>query len=290
MAIQTKQLLMIAYYFPPLGGAGVQRSAKFAKYLARLGWQVTVVSVVRPAFEPLDVTLEAEVNRIGIAVERVPYRAKFRQLDRLPGGWRLRAVLEDWLLFPDRMKAWMAPALAVARKIVEQNPGIVIFSTSAPYTAHLIGRELKRQYGNPWVADFRDEWSQNPYQTTTRGYRFRRHQKAEQTVLNEADIVISVTETISAGLKRIAPEAAGSFFTIPNGFDPEDFRELKAVASQQWTLTHVGTLNQAREALLLPVIQMLKDLIARNVISDTDVKLRLIGVGDWHNPERLAPG
>jgi glycosyltransferase involved in cell wall biosynthesis len=285
MAIQTKQLLMIAYYFPPLGGAGVQRSAKFAKYLACLGWQVKVVSVVPPAFEPLDVTLEAEVNRKGITVERVPYRAKFRQFDKLPGGWRLRAVLEERLLFPDRMEGWLAPALAVARKIVEQNPGIVIFSTSAPYTAHLIARELKRRYGNPWVADFRDEWSQNPYQTITRGYRFRRCQKAEQTVLNEADIVISVTETITAGLKQIVPEAAGSFFTIPNGFDPEDFRELKALASQQWTLTHVGTLNQAREALLIPLIQMLKGLIARNVISDTDVKLRLIGVGDWHNPE-----
>jgi glycosyltransferase involved in cell wall biosynthesis len=281
----TQRLLMIAYYFPPLGGAGVQRSAKFAKYLARLGWQVKVITVVPPSFELLDTSLEAEIHSDSIEVNRVPYRARFRQFDKLPGGWRLRALLDDWLQFPDRMQGWFAPALAVCEKIYRENPGIPIFSTSAPYTAHLIARELKRRYGSLWIADFRDEWSQNPYLSTVTGYHLQRHQKAEQLVLNEANVIISVTDSITKGLKTIAPASGAGFFTIPNGFDPEDFAGLVSVTNKQWTLTHVGTLNQAREQLLIPVIKALKDLIARGIIPLPEVKLQLIGVGDWRNSE-----
>jgi glycosyltransferase involved in cell wall biosynthesis len=285
MNIRPKQILMIAYYFPPLGGAGVQRSAKFAKYLARLGWQVIVVSVVPPSFEPLDNSLETEVHHEGITVERVEYQARFRGFDKLPGGWRLRNWLDEWLSFPDRMQGWLKPALAAADQICRENPEITIFSTSAPYTSHLIARELKSRFGYPWVADFRDEWSQNPYLATATSYHFRHHQAAEQSVLHEANAIISVTETITEGLQKIANCSKASFFTIPNGFDPEDFAGLSASTNKKWTLTHVGTLNRAREELLLPVIQTLKDLNTQGIIPPSAVKLQLIGAGDWRNAE-----
>lgn len=287
---QSKQILMVAYYFPPLGGAGVQRSAKFAKYLARLGWQVKVVSVVPPPFEPVDPSLECEIRDPNIMVEPVPYRPRFRKFDRIPGFWRVRSYLDEWFSFPDRMQGWLKPALAVASRICLDNPGMIVFSTSAPYTAHLIARELKRRYGLPWVADFRDEWSQNPYLRTVTPYHFRLHQRAERTVLDEADAVISVTETITRGLREIAPESGAVFDTIPNGFDPEDFSlirnsDLTGVHDQRWKLTHVGTLNKARAEVLLPLIQTLQRLDARGAIPLSSVRLQFIGAGDWKNPE-----
>ena len=276
---------MIAYYFPPLGGAGVQRSAKFAKYLARQGWQVKVISVFPPPFEPLDTSMEAEIDQKLIEVNRVQYQARFRQFDKLPGGWRLRALFDNWFQFPDRMQGWFAPALAAAESICQENPGIPILSTSAPYTAHLIARELKRQFGSLWIADFRDEWSQNPYFIAATRYHFRRHQKAEKAVLTEADLIISVTENITQGLQKIAPATKADFQTIPNGFDPEDFASLRSVPSKYWTLTHIGTLNQAREQLLRPVIAALKDLTTRGIIPPQELKLQLIGVGKGYNSE-----
>ncbi len=290
MESKSKQILMLAYYFPPLGGAGVQRSTKFAKYLAREGWQVKVVSVVPPSFEPVDPSLESEIRHQQITVEPVQYQPRFRKFDRIPGGWRVRSFLDEWFSFPDRMQGWLRPALTKASKVCRENPGIMIFSTSAPYTAHLIARELKRQYGLPWVADFRDEWSQNPYLSTIIPYHLQRHKKAEQAVLHEADAVISVTDTITQGLRKIAPDSKAIFQTIPNGFDPEDFAFIHAlgltqVHDKRWTLTHVGTLNKTRAELLLPLIQTLKQLDARKVIPLSTVRLQLIGAGDWQNPE-----
>jgi glycosyltransferase involved in cell wall biosynthesis len=287
---QSKQILMLAYYFPPLGGAGVQRSAKFAKYLARLGWQVHVVSVVPPPFEPVDPSLERDIQHKQITVESVQYLPRFRNFDRIPGGWRVRSLLDGWFSFPDRMRGWLRPALNMASKICSENPGIIIFSTSAPYTAHLIALELKRRYGVPWVADFRDEWSQNPYLSTVTPYHFYCHKKAEQAVLHEADTVISVTDKITQGLRKIAPDSKASFYTIPNGFDPEDFSFIHALGSSQvddkrWTLTHVGTVNRARAELLVPLIRTLKQLDLRGVIPLSSVKMQLIGAGDWENTE-----
>ena len=43
-----KKVLIITYYWPPAGGAGVQRVLKFAKYLPQFGWQPIILTVENP--------------------------------------------------------------------------------------------------------------------------------------------------------------------------------------------------------------------------------------------------
>ena len=274
---------MIAYYFPPLGGAGVQRTAKFAKYLARLGWRVEVVTVEPPAFELRDDSGLADVTSDLIHIRRLPYREKWRNFDRFPGGWRLRALFQDWLLFPDRMAAWMKPALAAASEICEANQDIAIYTTAGPYTAHLIGLYLKQRFHRPWVADFRDEWSQNPYLPLPARCLLFKHRHAERRVLRQADVVLTVTDTICNGLRSLAPGAGAQFEVIPNGFDPDDFQHLNSGsgAHEFFTITHVGTLNQERAKLLVPFIQQLNTLITSGELPETAMKLKLVGQGNY---------
>lgn len=286
-----KHLLMIAYYFPPLGGAGVQRTAKFAKYLARLGWRLEVVSVEPPSFEPRDDSGLSDVSGDSIHVERIKYREPWRGLDRLPGGWRLRSWCQDWLLFPDRMAGWLFPALAAATRICAANPDIAVYTTSAPYTAHIIGYRLKQSFNLPWIADFRDEWSQNPYFSFPARCQLFRHRQAEGRVLNEADLVLTVTDQISSGLRELAPQSRARFQVIPNGFDPDDFRGLTPEPDPYFTITHAGTLNQERRNLLLPLIQQLDGLIKNGNWPGGRVKLKLVGQGNYRDmnfPETLG--
>ena len=44
MEADRRRVLVLAYYFPPVGGAGVQRTLKFVKYLSALGWDAAVIS------------------------------------------------------------------------------------------------------------------------------------------------------------------------------------------------------------------------------------------------------
>ncbi len=278
-----KQLLLIAYYFPPLGGAGVQRSAKLAKYLARMGWRLYVVAAEPAPFEPLDPSLEEDINHPAIQVVRVTNREPFRGWDRFPGGWRVRAFLQDWLLFPDRMSGWLKPALATAGAICKEHPGIPVLTTSAPYTAHLIGLRLKELYHSLWFADFRDEWTQNPYLKYPTGFHATLQRRAEAKVLTAADGVISVTETITTGLKQLLPRTPAAFATIPNGFDPEDLNDLTYHPKSSFVITHVGTLNGSRLELVKPLIELLKQLADQGRFRPGTLKLRLIGPGAYQS-------
>src|SRR5215475_7738367 len=49
-----RRILFIAYAFPPCGGAGVQRSAKFVRYLPEYGWLPTVLTVIPSSFGVTD--------------------------------------------------------------------------------------------------------------------------------------------------------------------------------------------------------------------------------------------
>ncbi len=272
---------MIAYYFPPLGGGGVQRSAKFAKYLVRSGWRLEVVTVEPPHFELRDDSGLADVSDERIRIQRIKYKEKWRSLDRLPGGWRLRALYQDWLMFPDRMAGWLVPALDAAAGICKAYKDIAVFTTAGPNTAHLIGWHLKQSFNRPWIADFRDEWSQNPYLSFPARCLISRHRQAERRVLNGADIVLAVTDKICNGLQNLAHESGAQFHVIPNGFDPEDFKGLTPGQEQRFTITHVGTLNRERGKLMLPLIRQLNRLISTGQLPDDSVKLKLAGPGNY---------
>ncbi len=278
---------MIAYYFPPLGGAGVQRTTKFAKYLAQAGWQVRVITVEPPVFEVQDASLLDEIKSERIQIYRVAYEIPWRGLDHLPGGWRLRALLEKYLLFPDRMAGWLLPVLQLAEKICLDRPGITVYTTSAPYTAHLIGQALKEKYSITWIADFRDEWSENPYLKLP-AWLIKRHQQAEKEVLLAADAVLSVTENITQGLAGMVPEAQTVFRTIPNGFDPDDFKGLvlsDIKNSPCFIIAHLGTLNQARMELIKQLVKEVQQLVESGQISAQKLRISLIGSGGARLPE-----
>ena len=66
-----KKLLIIAYYFPPSGGPGVQRVLKHVQYLPEFGWNPIVLTVSNGQFPARDESL----------LERIPknvpvYRSK----------------------------------------------------------------------------------------------------------------------------------------------------------------------------------------------------------------------
>ena len=154
-------MLVLAYYFPPVGGAGVQRTLKFVKYLASFGWDATVISTRSRAYGALDASLLAEVPQTTRVV-----RTAALPLARYVAFalYRLRLMrLRAFLLWPDGGLGWVPFAFLAALRAVRRDRPDVLFSTSAPYGSHLVALLVARLTGLPWVADFRDEWAANPY-------------------------------------------------------------------------------------------------------------------------------
>jgi hypothetical protein len=162
-----RRVLMIAYYFPPLGGAGSLRVTGFATHLPEYGWDTTVLAPRNGAYY-LDPSLRFPEDRV-IRSASVELSRTGKRLLRVGGndlrpagveGWRsvLRNGARQLLYYPDAQIGWFPAAWRCGRKALRRTSFDAIFSSSPPVTAHLVARRLHRETSIPWVADFRDPW------------------------------------------------------------------------------------------------------------------------------------
>ncbi len=213
-----RKVLVIACYFPPQGGAGVQRTLKFVKYLPQFGWQ-PVILTARPTGRLQDASLLAEVPK-DVAVYHTPI---LRLPSHLP--WRLRQLITRWLLLVDEQLGWLPFVVPAGRRIIKEQNIAALYTTSAPYTDHLIGLRLKRQTGLPWFADFRDPWADNFAATYATAWHHHRIHNLERQVFSSAER-IGVTSQRQREFygDKYGDAVKAKVIALTNGYDADDFQ------------------------------------------------------------------
>ncbi len=276
---ESKRLLMIACAFPPVGGAGVQRTQKFAKYLARLGWKPIVICADSvpgiPADHSLLDDLPESIVRCPIpAIDpETPIRrllAPFAKLARRSPTWsskldglahRAGNVARGLLDFgvPDAQVFWAIRAYRCSLRLARTHKAQAIFSTYSPASNHLLAYWLQRKLHIPWIADFRDLWVDDCEYEGRAAWRRWIDGKWQRRFLQSADAVTAVSNGQRDLLASYLPDARAKFHTITNGFDEEDFasqgkinrRNSLSTDTQQrnpycFTLTFVGQFRSTR--------------------------------------------
>lgn len=300
------KILQIAYYYPPMGGAGVQRALKFSKYLPLHGVTPIVIACDDPRYVR-DESLLGEVPE-GLEVHRIkfsPWLARIAAQIRTSNNrsstktstkppdisTQVRMALRNTVLrnvrtlqMPDDAAPWARQALRKARQVIHDHatrgePIELIMSSSPPVSTQVLGERLAREFGLPWVIDFRDLWTDNPtYDLPT--WRRALDRRTEQRWLMRATGVITVTPSWREMLaSRLSPEAAVAF--IPNGYDEADFAELpQSVHDPEFfTIVHTGTFYGQRDP------DVLLEGIARYLINSPSgartnarhLRVRLVG-------------
>ena len=219
---------MVQYYFPPLGGIGSVRAVKFARYLPDFGWH-PVVLAPRRGFYHQDPTLEdgaVEVERSSsIELSRAARQGLAgRGGDDLtplrPQGMlaRVQRFARRWLYLPDAQAGWYPFAVQAGRRLLREGRFDAVFSSSFPITAHLVARRLAADHRLPWVAEFRDPWTD----VAPADSRLRRaiDRRLEDGILARASAVVTVSEGFADLLRA---HSARHVEVIPNGFDPADY-------------------------------------------------------------------
>ena len=223
-----RSVLFVAYHFPPMRSAGVERSAKFARYLPEFGYTPKVLSTAAFGSEAQDGVVRAWepvglYRRLRNPAARADPQAASRTRTPGPSADWVRA-LRRMLFVPDGQITWLPGALWSALRVLRTCPTDLIYTTSPPASSHLLGRFLKTKTGLPWVADFRDAWLYDPLDPAllTMPYRREFERRFEAAVLAEADAIITATMISAADLRQRYPQQAHKVRVVTNGFDPAD--------------------------------------------------------------------
>ena len=264
MRSRPEKVLIITYYWPPSGGAGVQRWLKFTKYLPSSGW-LPVVLTVKPeyaAYPFRDLSLYGEIP-LDVEVHRTKAMNYFaiynKDQSKIPhAGFAsgnekgLRSKISRFIrgnfFIPDPRRGWNRFAFRKACELIKAENITHVITTSPPHSTQLIGLRLKRRFSQiNWVADMRDPWTDIYYYDMFKPSLPARmlDRQMEMNVLTRADTVITVGQTLASILAGKAENIERKIHVLPNGFDEEDFEGIVPTLPEEFTITYVGTLSPA---------------------------------------------
>jgi len=215
--------------------------------------------------------LDSEQNlmtQIAQLKQKLHIRSEKSALDFLLAAWG------EVTAYPDPHKGWRAFAVTAGKNFLQQESVNAMISTSSPVTSHIIAKELKEKHDIPWVADFRDLWTQNhyyPYSPLRRAIERR----LELKTLRRADALVTVSEPASQKLRILHRDKA--VYAVPNGFDPAEVNDPEAVLTNKFTLTHTGNIYPVKQSPE-PLFEALRHLIAQGIMDTADVEVRFYGV------------
>ncbi len=278
---QRNKVLMVAYFFPPIGGSGALRPFKLAKYLPDFGWDPVVLTVKNPDwYYAQDAELLNELSS-HVRIERsIMLRAAwfYRILNPLRNQ-KIEKALRRFIIQPDDQIGWIPFAYFAGINIIRKNKIKAVYSTSSPLSSHLIAYLLFKKTGVPWIADFRDEWYENPDFNFPTSFHRRFHYNLEKMIVNTAHRVIAPAPEFC---KLLAKHCSSSdkFKTLTMGFDPEDFykhadSKPDIIKENKFILTFLGLFyNSFRPGT---VLKASNELIDEGKVSSDKIKIRIVG-------------
>ena len=289
MSMNPKSVLMISYFFPPEGNAGVYRPLRFLKELVKKGWRATVVSCEPFHYERYDSELlsqvpgNTEIIRVkgqdpwrafltwrGVRVERKIAGLSPEEAQQILAGhhalWRSKLreavrIAEAWVYRPDIAMPWIGPAVARIQEVCRRGRPNVIWATIGPLSAGVAAYRAFVATEIPYVLDFRDPWGLEYYTEEVRRPAWAK--KVDRSIMcrmfERAQAVVFLFESIAECYVREFPEALErkKIHIIPNGFEGA-VEPFIHVPGTRCKVLYTGTLNSYRYDTLLEGLVRLK--------------------------------
>ena len=301
---KMKKVLILTYYWPPGGGAGVQRCLKFVKYLREFGYEPIVYTSLNGEMPVIDNSLMRDIPE-GVRVLKTPIWEPYNLYKSFIGQGKdekinaafltekkkpsLTQKVSVWLrgniFIPDARKFWIKPSVKYLTHYLKDNPVDIIFSSGPPHTMHLIAYHLKKKFNIPWVADFRDPWTNIDYykDLMLSPAADKKHHRLEQLVVTTADKVVVIGDTMKTEFETLSGRKVD---VIYNGFDTDDIDNSAGIKrDEKFSLAHIGTLVKTRNPMVL--WKTLSELVANDKGFADDLLIKLVGKVDFSVRESL---
>lgn len=289
--MENKKLLLIAFKFPPRGGVGSRRWAKFAKILAKRGYEIDVITIDYPYADTVNWLYDVEhsditVHRIKAGIPLLLLNEQKNLAERIVGYIHNR-LSKPFFYYLDYAQRWHKNLIPYARNLIRQKNIKNVIVTGPPHSLHYFAAFLKIE--NPFInliLDFRDNWNDDiEFEFKTSIKYFWQKEKSvmmEDFAFFHADKIIFVTKDIKTRYSKIYPIFQDKFAIVHNGFDRDDSRESTPKvlnANGKFSFIYTGSLGLGREKAI-PLLAEAIDLQDDNFFSDfcvniySDIKLK----------------
>ncbi len=305
-----KKVLIITYYWPPSGGAGVQRWVKFVKYLTRFGLD-PVILTVDPNYASYPQKDETLCNDIPSNVriystksfelyslykkissnKEIPYGG-FVNTKKLDLKEKIIRFIRGNFFLPDPRKGWNNFAYKKAKEIITELGIDTVITTSPPHSTQLIGLKLKRNLKINWVADLRDPWTDIYYfrQLYPTWLATKIQKRYELKVFRNCDRLITVSDALMNLFISKDNSVSHKTYIIPNGYDPDDFNiKIPIIKKDFINISYIGTMSDDYyiDGLIAGIHRLDSSL-------KSNLKIRFVGemsekIYDSFNQAGLAP-
>lgn len=305
----TRRVLFVAYAFPPIGGAGVQRTTKFVKYLPEHGWLPSVLTVANPSVPVMDESLCEEIPPEVKVVRAKTWEPGYAMKSAVGGGAakkgksgfaksfvkkQVRGVA-NLLLQPDPQILWAPHAIRAGIQLLKEVPHDAIFATGPPFSCFSVGYRLSRKFGIPLILDYRDEWElsnvhreNQALSAPVRAWQRRMQKK----LLRGTAAAVATTEQSSESIREFGRKhgCETDVHCIYNGFDPADFEggpdAATPAADQKYRICYVGTLWNLTS--VRPLVDAIKVLCEKFPAKGKKLELVIAGRRTPEQEEILA--
>ena len=255
----NKTIGILAYYWPPAGGSGVQRWLRFANHLCDLGWDVHVFTFKNPKY-PIREKSSLEIINPKIKVNKIK-GFEFPKFMTSPSenilfnnyysdysitrsymydqvARKFIYTLRELFLFPDARRFLINPSYKFLKNYFRKHNLNHLITTGPPHSMHLAGMKLKKDSGIKWIADFRDPWS-NFFQNKLLNeldLTIKKHEKAEADVLKNCDGVFTTSESLKS---KFLIKNKNSYY-VPSGFE----KEIESTDHNKFRIIYAGSMKE----------------------------------------------
>ncbi len=245
------RLLIVSFFYPPNRAVGGLRVSKFVQYLPEFGWTPTVLTARTEAAGGGSVNVHAtrfaspwrvqaarsHADQAEGAVSLRERTARGRTIGRAAYSVLRHLLPMSSVRMPDATIGWVPFAVAEGSRLLESGDFHAILSSSGPPSSHIVAARLQRRSALPWIADYRDLWSDNHWDARIEAFRYL-ERWLERRVLRKAALITTVAPTWASKLRELHGRDVE---VVYNGFDPADYPPEPQSASE-FVLTYVGTL------------------------------------------------
>lgn len=278
-----RKVLIISYHFSDLRDISAVRINALAKHLPKFGWHPIIITAKlskkpSPEFRVIEVPCESSF---------VKFKKRLRMKDNMglkeQLGFKnqknkddiIDTLMKIWceiFTYPDNTGDWTTSAVRIANEFLKHERVDAVISTSGPVSCNLIARDIKECQNLPWIADFRDLWTQNHYYQYS-SIRKYFEEELELKTVSSADAIIAVSEPMSERLNFF--HKRNDVYVITNGFDPTQVNSGIPLP-EKFTITHTGTLYSGKRDPE-PLFKALSKLIREGKIDSSKISIEFFG-------------